>query len=119
MSLLAVCTNPNPLHLCHNRTMTLLAGSFLGLILTLLPTPALAWCGLNNCGGSTQISAVTVYHTAGEVTVVPVEPDTGETLSVTAFWDALEFAGGGCSCHQTASSSVTVDVDWSDATDSW
>ena len=91
----------------------------LGLAFALLPTVAHASCGRDDCGGSTQISAVTVYHTSGVTNTVPVEPDTGETIEVTAYWDALEFAGGGCSCHQTASSSVTVDVDWNESTDTW
>lgn len=94
-------------------------GLLLGLLFALAPTPAAAWCGRNDCGGDTQVSAVTVYHTSGEINTVPVEPDTGETLDVTAYWDALEFAGGGCSCHQTASATVTADVDWNEATDTW
>lgn len=89
------------------------------LALAFLPMVAEATCGLNNCGGTTQVSAITVYHTSGVTNTVPVEPDSGETIEVTAYWDTLSSAGGGCVCHQTATSSVTVDVDWNEATDTW
>ena len=69
--------------------MTKLLGPFLGLVLTLIPTPAAAWCGRDDCGG-TQVSAMTVYHTSGEINVVPVEPDTEGTIAVTVYWDELE-----------------------------
>jgi len=104
---------------CGLHAALLTTSLALGLAFAVLPTVAQASCGRNDCGGSTQISAVTVYHTSGVTNTVPVEPDTGETIAVTAYWDALEFAGGGCSCHQTASSSVTVDVDWNESTDTW
>lgn len=113
----ASSTNPTAAFRCLNRTMTTLLGLLLGLALNLIPTPAAAWCGRIDCGGDTQVSAVTVYHTSGVVNVVPVEPDTGESIEVTAYWDTLEFAG--CSCHQTASASVDVDVYWNEATDTW
>lgn len=88
----------------------------------LLPPTASASCGRNDCAGTHTISAVTVQHVDqdGETTLIPVEPDTGETIEVTAYWDVLdEVFPSVCDCRQTATASVTVDVDWSDATDSW
>lgn len=104
--------------------LTFLTATLLTLAAAMLAQPTLGSaqsCGRNDCAGTQQISAVTVHHLEqiDETTVREVEPDSGETIEVTAYWDALLGAGGGCSCKLTASASVTVDVDWSDATDSW
>lgn len=96
----------------------LLAGA---VAVAVLPRTASATCGRNDCPTDTrQVSAVTVQHLeqVSHVEVYPVEPDSGETIEVLAYWDTLNSAPG-CSCHQTDTESITVDVDWSDATDSW
>jgi hypothetical protein len=68
-------------------------------------------CGLHaacNFGDSTRTSSLTVDHvTTGGAAV---EPNTGETWSVTATW-ALQTIGSACDCaNRTAN--ATVDVDW-------
>jgi hypothetical protein len=77
-----------------------------------------AWCGTNDCTAYNKaVSAVTVVHEDPGVTSnTPVEPDTGETIEVTAYWDAKVTADQGCSCAQTATATVDVDVTWSDTT---
>ncbi len=76
------------------------------------------YCGLDNCPlVADEVSSLTVVHArVGGSSPIPVEPDSGETIEVTAYWDALEIARGGCTCVQTATASVVVDVDWDDST---
>jgi hypothetical protein len=99
--------------------VTLFASAVIvGGLFAALPTVAQAWCGTNDCTAyDNAVSAVTVVHLdPGVTTDTPVEPDTGETIEVTAYWDAKVTAGGGCSCVQTATATVDVDVSWSDTT---
>jgi hypothetical protein len=92
-----------------------------GVLLIAFPNVAQGYCGTNNCTEyNRMVSAVTVVHSDPAVppsTVnTPVEPDSGETIEITAYWDAQETAGMGCTCQQTATASVDVDVTWSDTT---
>lgn len=92
-----------------------------GATIALFPSVASATCGRDDCASpaTRQISAITVEHfdTTGP-SDVPVEPDTGETIDVTAYWDTLTSIPG-CNCYQTATATVTVDIDWNETTDSW
>ena len=79
-------------------------------------------CGRNDCAiYNHQVSAIEVIHydQIDDDEVVAVEPDTGETWSITAYWDSLLANPLACQCHQTNTASVSVDVDWSASTDSW
>ena len=99
--------------------LTLLASlAIAGALLFALPDAAQAWCGTNDCTlSANEISAITVMHAdPGGASDTPVEPDTGETISVTAYWDTQVTDNSPCVCAQTASANVTVDVDWSDTT---
>lgn len=63
---------------------------------------------------ATLTSALDVLHTYPDGGVdIPVQPDTGETWTVTAYWKTLESLGipAACRCN-SASAAVTVDVDW-------
>lgn len=62
----------------------------------------------------TRTASITVTHGAGAKSLDAVEPDTGETWSVTANYQ-LASDGLVCDCD-TRTDSVTVDVDWSDST---
>lgn len=108
------------------RVFTVLATSLCAcglFIFSNAPTIVGAGCGLGNClGGGHAISSITVQHIdqVDDVNVLPVEPDSGETFEVTASWDTDTNAiSPSCTCRLTATASVTVDVNWSDATDSW
>ena len=76
------------------------------------------YCGTNDCTLHTrEVSSITVVHAdPGLTSDVPVEPDTGETIDITAYWDTRVIDNSPCVCAQTASANVTVDVDWSDTT---
>jgi hypothetical protein len=76
------------------------------------------YCGTNDCTlHSREVSAITVVHAdPGLTSDVPVEPDTGETIDITAYWDTRVIDNSPCVCAQTASAGVAVDVVWSDAT---
>jgi hypothetical protein len=104
------------------RLVTLFASAVIvGGLFAALPTVAQAWCGTNNCTAYNKMTAaVTVVHAdpSGSSLAIgdPVEPDTGETIRIDAYWDAPVTAGDGCSCIQTAAATVYVHVDWSDTT---
>lgn len=68
-----------------------------------------------NCGGdTTTTAALTVDHqtTGGD----PVEPDTGETWSITATWSTDVFAHLGCTCQDSNTATATADVSYSSST---
>jgi hypothetical protein len=78
---------------------------------------ALAQCGLNAaCPGAdlTRTASILVSH--ADLNTVPVEPDSGETWSITANY-RLQTAGEPCDCDDR-DDSVSVDVAWSD-TSGW
>jgi len=87
----------------------------------LVPRPASAQlCGLNNCGGSTNVSSLTVFHGhADDPNVIRVEPNTGETWTATVYWSTDVTGGGGCSCQLMQTNAATIRVDWSDGTASY
>lgn len=106
----------------HRFLLTTIAICLAAAALLSITHVAHANCGHDDCPGAVEVSAVTVTHydQVGEVDIVPVEPDTGETIEVTAYWDVLdEVMPSICDCDLVATDSVSVDVDWSDATDSW
>jgi hypothetical protein len=73
---------------------------------------AYAACGNTiNCGAdNTATSALTVQHIYyGSAT--PVEPDTSETLAITATWASLFGGGQSCDCTETTAS-VGATVTW-------
>lgn len=81
----------------------------------MLPSKAAAQCSVhtNNCGMDlTRTSSLTVYHsyTNDDVNFFPVEPDTGETWSVTT-WYRLQTSGTACDCA-LRTDNASVDVDW-------
>lgn len=83
------------------------------------PEVAQARCpfGSNNCGAdTTRTSSLTVYHryTNDFVNYVPVEPDTGETWSITAYYRLNEYFQA-CDC-QLRSVTASVDVSWNGST---
>ena len=83
------------------RLVTLFASAVIvGGLFAALPTVAQAWCGTSNCTGYNRaVSSITVVHEdPGLTSNTPVEPDTGETIQIDAYWDAQVTAGEGCSC---------------------
>ena len=102
------------------RLLTFFASAaIVGGLLATLPAVANAqYCGTNDCVfDNREVSAITVVHTdPGLITDTPVEPDTGETIDITAYWDTLVTDNSPCVCAQTATANVAVDVDWSDTT---
>ena len=101
------------------RLLTLLASVIvIGGLFAALPSTALAWCGTNDCTLSArEVSAITVVHAdPGGASDTPVEPDSGETIDITAYWDARVIDNYPCICAQTAFANVAVDVTWSDTT---
>ena len=83
-----------------------------------------AACGVLNAdctaggGSGTKSSVIVVDHvTTQEEWVAKVEPDSGETWSVTAYW-ATTSVGVPCSCTEI-SATATVDVDWNQSTNTW
>jgi hypothetical protein len=93
--------------------LVMVAGLVGGYLAGQLKTPVVyAICkgpNLPSCGGdTTRTSAVHVIHedTAG-ASIVYVEPDTGETINITAYWNE----GGLSGCNQR-SETATVRVDW-------
>lgn len=95
-----------------------------GIALPLAPGRAAAQgCGAGDClgPGQTTTASVTVQHyeQVDPTTVREVEPDSGETIEVTAYWDVDALVPGFCDCYRTASATVDVDVDWNETTDSW
>jgi hypothetical protein len=69
-----------------------------------------------SCGGgdNTKTSALHVLHVEAYATPTPgaeaaVEPDTGESWNITAYWNT---AGGGVGCKEHTET-ASVDVDWS------
>jgi hypothetical protein len=63
----------------------------------------------------TSTAHITHYGWDGDAWAIPVEPDTGETWSVTAYWRTTNTIAlpAYCRCTSEMSSTVTVDVDWS------
>lgn len=98
------------------RAALVAAPALIALAMALVPSIAVAQAcnsNPNNCGmDTTRTSSLTVYHsyTNDDVNFFPVEPDTGETWSVTA-WYRLVTAFTGCDCA-LRSDTVAVDVDW-------
>ncbi len=90
-----------------------LAAVAAALLTALSPAAAWAYCGRNDCFGSTVNSAITVVHyqPAGGSNVDAVEPDTGEDWTITAYWDTLGSAPALCDCTATANATVYVTVD--------
>jgi hypothetical protein len=81
-------------------------------------TPAYAACGTSHgivCSGP-KSSLVEVEHQIYAADP-KVEPDSGETWSVTAYW-ASTSGGGACPCTET-SASATVRVDWNPTYHRW
>lgn len=102
-------------HSRRRRASLFVAGALVAFFVALEPSTAAAQCSLNanNCGmDTTRTSSLTVYHsyTNDDINFFPVEPDTGETWSVTA-WHRLETIGTACNCA-LRSDSVNVDIDW-------
>ena len=126
--LFTVISSPPPIGRTSRRLIPIrvsvgLAAVAAAVMAALAPQAAYAQtCGRNDCVNfNRQVSAIDVIHydQIDDDDVVAVEPDTGETWSITAYWDSLLANPLACQCQQTNSASVSVDVDWSDSTDSW
>jgi hypothetical protein len=100
-------------------TVVLLGGMALGMHTS---TPAAAsHCGtaLAGCGGgdTTRTSALVVVHKEDDDSqVLPVQPDTGETIGIEVVWSTV--AGINCGCADSTAS-ATAHVDWNSASNSW
>ena len=90
-----------------------LAAVAAALLTALSPAAAWAYCGSNDCFGSTVNSAITVVHyqPAGGSNVDAVEPDTGEDWTITAHWDTLGSAPTHCACTDTPNATMYEIVD--------
>jgi len=102
---------PRPFHVL--KLIVAVAAGVALLIVT--PKAAHARCpfGSNQCGSdTTRTSSLSVYHryTNDFVNYIPVEPDTGETWSITAYYRLNEYFQA-CDC-QLRSVSASVDVAW-------
>lgn len=109
-------------------TTTIVVASVGGMLLGYLagipgaPLPVYAACGAAyNCTlDNTATSSLTVNHTmTNGAGGAPVEPDDGETWSVVATWSSDTTNPVGCSCLDLGTATATVDVQWSESTDSW
>ncbi len=95
--------------------LVLLAGFLAGK-----PTPVpmvYAACGVQpNCGpDQTQTSVLAVTHTSpAGGNDIPVEPNTGETWNITAYWSTTIGAPRDCDCLTPYSASVSATVTWQD-----
>jgi len=82
--------------------------------------PVCAACGSDpNCTppDGTVTSALAVTHVEQDgMNLVPVEPDTGETWSITATWSTDFGEPPGCDCENGPTATVTAQVDWTDST---
>jgi hypothetical protein len=99
-------------------------GLFFGYLagIPVAPPPVYAACGAAyNCTlDNTATSSLTVNHTmTNGAGGAPVEPDDGETWTVVATWSSDTGMPLGCSCIDLGSATATVDVQWSESTDSW
>ncbi|MBK6768331.1 MAG: hypothetical protein IPG72_04760 [Ardenticatenales bacterium] len=126
--LFTVISSPPPIGRTSRRLIPIrvsvgLAAVAAAVMVALAPHVAHAqYCGQNDCVNfSRQVSAIDVIHydQVGGDDVVAVEPDTGESWTITGYWDSRLLETLPCRCQTTTSSQVTVDVDWSDSTDSW
>lgn len=98
-------------------TAALVAGFLAGLSAD-VPVASAACGSAYNCGmDGSATSSLTVSHSQSSGgTVTPVEPDDGETWTITATWSSdLAPPNPVCKCANLATATATVDVTWSEA----
>lgn len=118
--------SPNPIRRTSRRLIPIRvsvgpAAVAAAVMAALAPQAAYAQggCGRNDCSTAViEVSAIDVIHydQIDETEVVPVEPNTGENWTITAYWNQLGSDPIWCDCDAVSNAVVYVAVDWSDST---